>query len=124
MNNPTHRELVLRAREMRKNPTAAEAALWQAVRKRKLGERFRRQHVMYPWILDFFCKACELAVEVDGDVHELLAHQDATRDSWLARRNVRVLRLDNELVLDNLPEALRQIRAAMNERLDACFGAS
>ncbi|MEJ0064477.1 MAG: endonuclease domain-containing protein [Caulobacteraceae bacterium] len=73
---------------MRKNLTPPEARLWQALRGRALdGLKFRRQHPIGPFILDFYCVSARLAVEVDGSVHTLGDNpaRDDSRDLWLER---------------------------------------
>src|SRR5674476_120698 len=60
------------ARTNRKVPTISEAQLWHELRDKKLaGLKFRRQHTIHPFIVDFFCPAHKLIIEVDGDIHEL-----------------------------------------------------
>jgi len=99
--------------------TPSEIILWRVLRaKRFQGLRFRRQHPFGPYILDFYCDAAKLAVEVDGGVHdhEDRQIQDAIRDDWIARRGVRTLRLPVRLVLDDTEAALRLIAAKLNWR--------
>jgi very-short-patch-repair endonuclease len=81
--------------------TLPEVVLWSAIRRRVTGARFRRQHALGPYILDFYCPAARLAVEVDGIVHEGegAARHDARRDAWLASKGVRVLRFPASSVL-------------------------
>jgi very-short-patch-repair endonuclease len=76
--------------------TLPEVILWQRIRGGQLnGVQFRRQHPVGPYILDFFCPAAQLAVEVDGTVHESKnqAHHDERRDAWLAKDGITVLRI-------------------------------
>src|SRR5215207_6077184 len=80
-----------------------EAILWQALRgKRMTGLRFRRQHPIGPYVIDFFCPTARLAVEVDGATHdhpEQPVH-DTQRDAWLTQRGVNLLRFPAGDVLD------------------------
>jgi very-short-patch-repair endonuclease len=95
-----------RARRMRKALTPQELGLWLRLRDRKLGGfRFRRQHPMGPYILDFYCPEARLAIEIDGYSHgvEGAAERDARRDAWLLARNVETLRISTEMAKD--PEA-------------------
>ena len=93
-----------RARALRRDMTLPEVVLWEALRGSRLeGWRFRRQHPMGPYVLDFYCPSARLAVEVDGAVHDhpdRIRH-DARRDEWLAKQNVRVLRVMAVDVLDD-----------------------
>jgi very-short-patch-repair endonuclease len=85
-----------RARSLRGRMTLPEVLLWKALRRRSVsGLRFRRQHPVGPYILDFFCPASRLAVEVDGAVHDTGAQalRDERRNAWLAARHIRVLRV-------------------------------
>lgn len=103
------------ARKLRKNLTASEAALWRALRGKRLdGLRFRRQHPIGPYIVDFYCASCRLAVEVDGGVHddEDAKVHDARRDEWLGGQGVQVLRLSDRLVSSNIDDVLSRIAKA------------
>ena len=85
-----------RARDLRRRMSLPEIVLWQAMRKARLaGLRFRRQHPIGPYIIDFDCPAARLAVEVDGFAHDSVAqaHRDERRQTWLAQQGVRVLRI-------------------------------
>jgi very-short-patch-repair endonuclease len=103
--------LVERAREMRKQPTASEAMLWERLRRGQLGVRFRRQHPVPPYIIDFYAPSVKLAVEVDGASHD--AARDAQRDAWLARSGIRVLRVKAWRVERHVSVVLEVIRAAL-----------
>ncbi|MFA7263604.1 MAG: endonuclease domain-containing protein [Caulobacter sp.] len=107
------------ARSLRKSMTWSEQRLWHALRGKRLnGVRFRRQHVLGPYVVDFFCSASQLAIEIDGGIHEGDDRQlhDAQRDAWMAARGVRVLRLSDRLVRDNLDAALGTISEAATTR--------
>ena len=89
-----------------------EVLLWQQLRGRRLeGLRFRRQHPVGPFILDFFCAEAHLAVEVDGASHYVgnRQEQDAYRDRWLSESGIHTLRLPASLVLKDLNAALHTI---------------
>ncbi len=102
------------ARQMRCAPTRAEAVLWEVLRERKLcGVRFRRQHAIDRFILDFYSTAHKLAIEVDGDIHDQQQEQDAIRTQHLAARGIRVIRFRNEEVLKELPRVLISIREVL-----------
>jgi len=102
---------VQRARSLRRRLTPPEARLWVALRRRALDWRFRRQHPIGPYVLDFYCDRARLAVEVDGAMHGIgdAPERDARRDAWLAERGVRTLRLPAALIRDDLDAALRMI---------------
>jgi len=91
---------IKRARTFRRALTGAELGLWTRIKGRQLdGYQFRRQHPIGPYILDFYCAAVRLAVEVDGYSHEVgdAAARDERRDAWLLDRGIRTLRIGTEL---------------------------
>ncbi len=110
-----------RARRLRRELTLPEIALWAALRGRRLkGLRFRRQHPIGPYILDFYCDERRLAVEVDGQMHDqpdALRH-DARRDEWLAAKGIRVHRMGASDVLDDLGAVLDGILLAAGRTPD------
>jgi len=90
--------------------------LWEALRRRQLGARFRRQHPLGPYVVDFYCVAHKLVVEVDGAVHDSAeaAERDAARQAWLeATFGVRFVRVSAWLVERELEVALARIRTAL-----------
>ncbi len=107
---------IKRAKELRRNLTLPEVILWRELRGRKLdGARFRRQHPIGPFILDFYCDEAKLAVEVDGNSHQLpaQAQHDRRRTAWLEARGVAVLRVYARDVLENLEGAVSMIRKGL-----------
>ena len=89
----------LRARQLRRNLTPEERRLWVVLRRKQFaGFRFRRQQPLGQYIVDFFCPAAKLVIEVDGAHHANEPHSenDAERDRWLAARGYRVLRIINQ----------------------------
>jgi very-short-patch-repair endonuclease len=101
------------ARQHRHNPTPVEDALWQELRGAKLkGLRFRRQHAVGPFIVDFYCNAAKLVIVVDGPIHETTIKDDANRQAFLESTGLRVLRFTNDEVLGTLPTVLKAIQSA------------
>ena len=115
-NTPSLFTIVQFAREHRKAPTRSEALLWRCLCRRQLGVRVRRQHVLYPYIVDFYIASHRFVIEIDGSVHanprarELDEHR--TRE-LAALYGVRVLRIDAKLVEQNVDAALAIIRTAV-----------
>ena len=104
----------LHARELRKNLTDAEARLWARLRRQQLdGFRFRRQHPIGPYIVDFFCPAAKLIIEVDGGQHATDQQRDDRRTHWLEVRGYRVIRFWNNDVLGNTEGVLQTIQQAL-----------
>ena len=102
-----------RARSMRRTPTLAEKRLWQRLRRDRLGVRFRSQVVIGSFIVDFYCPARRLVVEVDGAVHDARAEADAERDHTLAALHLRVLRVRNRDVMEDVDAVVRAIADAL-----------
>ncbi len=104
------------ARRLRRDMSLPEIVLWRALRGKKLSMRFRKQHPIGPYVLDFYCPEPQLAVEVDGFVHDLpeQAARDEQRDAWLAKQGIRVLRFAAADVLNDraLEGVLALIEAA------------
>ena len=107
------------AREQRRKPTRAEEALWQALRGGALGARFRRQHPIGDFVLDFYCAEAKLAVEVDGSTHDERPGYDGWRDSELQRRGIRTVRFASDVVESDLAGVLRRLRASLPPIADA-----
>jgi len=107
------RELYERARELRHNMTPAEKILWEKVRHNRLnGLPFRRQQVIDGYIVDFYCHAKALIVELDGDIHDEQKDHDSERDEHLIVRGFRVLRFTNNEIKVNLETVLQKLREA------------
>ncbi len=108
--------LLNRCRELRRQATDAEALFWSVLRARQLaGFKFRRQHQLGPYILDFFCAEQAVAIELDGDQHALPANvvRDAERSRFLAGRGVTVLRFGNREVLGQLEAVMEHLYAVL-----------
>ena len=102
------------ARQMRHEPTPAEDVLWQAVRNRKIaGVKFRRQHVIKRFIVDFYAADPGLVIEVDGPIHDYTREEDALRQAYLESLGLRVIRFTNDQVLHNMDVVLREIEATI-----------
>ena len=106
----------VKARKLRQSMTKAEVILWTHLRRRALdGARFRRQHVIGPYIADFACCQAKLVVEVDGATHstpEELAH-DARRTKYLLSQGWKVLRVTNGDIYENMDGVWRTIAAQL-----------
>ena len=104
-------EIEAAARQLRQNMTPAEQRLWDALRNKQLdGLKFRTQHPVGPFILDFWCPARKLVVEVDGGIHDYQADADEARTHQLEAFGYNVLRFRNQEVMDDLPAVLERIR--------------
>ena len=90
------------ARKLRHSMTEPERHLWEMLRKKQHALRFRKQHPLGPYVLDFYCPAAKLCVEVDGPVHQEPEQikRDAARDAWLSAHGIRVMRFSAADVTD------------------------
>jgi very-short-patch-repair endonuclease len=119
LSSPSRSELLAqRAGTMRTAATPSEQLLWLQLRGKQLGVSFKRQVPLGGrFIVDFLASSAKLAVEVDGGYHTEHAAADASRDRALARLGYKVLRLDAELVVRDMPGALQRIRYALDTSL-------
>jgi len=102
-----------RARQLRCQMTEAERRLWRHLRRKKLdGLRFRRQHPLDRFIVDFYCVEHRLVIEVDGAIHTAQAEYDKARAEWLEARGYRILRFTDQEVHCQLHNVLEAIRVA------------
>ena len=103
-----------RARQLRRDSTAAEVALWELLRARRLdGAKFRRQEPLGPFVVDFVCLEARLVIEADGAPHFPRPPRDEQRDRWLQAVGLRVLRFANQLILRHPEKVLSRIRSAL-----------
>ena len=108
------RPLVEAAQQLRRALTPAERVLWEALRSRQMaGLRFRCQHAVGPFVLDFLCPTARLVIEVDGSIHDQQVEQDKARTQHLEAYGYRVIRFRNGEVLHDLPTVLAQIEQAV-----------
>jgi very-short-patch-repair endonuclease len=107
-----------RARDMRRTPTDAERKLWQLLRRKIFGVRFRRQQPIGPYVVDFYCSPARLVIELDGEQHGVgqAAKYDELRTLWLQQRGYMVLRFWNDEILREDGETIDRILTAMIAR--------
>ena len=107
------------ARRLRRNATEVETRLWRVLRESFPLYRFRRQHPVGPYVVDFACPAHKLAIEIDGGQHALQLQEDAARTADIAHRGYRIVRFWNNEVLENLDGVLevigRELEAEVEE---------
>ena len=102
-------ETKTKAKRLRSTLSPPEVRLWSALRRNQTGFRFRRQHPTGPYVLDFYCYAARLCVEVDGEQHSFITGRDEVRDRWLHKQGVRTLRIPARYVLTDLDAVVRWI---------------
>jgi len=105
-------------KELRKNLTPAEAFLWKQLQAKKLeGRKFRRQHGIENYIVDFYCAEEALIIELDGDVHmnPTAEEYDLKRTEYLEKLGFKIIRFENKMVFENLPSVILEIRENFKE---------
>ncbi|TAL36811.1 MAG: endonuclease domain-containing protein [Spirochaetes bacterium] len=101
---------------MRKNPTAAEKKLWEELKEKRFdGLKFRNQHPVFRYILDFYCHEKKLAIEVDGDIHINQKETDAYREDYLKSLGIVTVRVKNIDIEDRIEEVLIRIRSELRD---------
>ena len=100
-----------KARYLRKEETLAEKILWQELRDRKLGIKFRRQHPAEKFILDFYAPEIKLAIELDGKIHKENKEYDKLRTEYLKSKNINIIRFWNSEIENNLETVMLKIKA-------------
>ncbi|MFL6246819.1 MAG: endonuclease domain-containing protein [Thermoanaerobaculia bacterium] len=114
-------QFVARARELRQTSTAPEHKIWRWLRNRYLGQyKFRRQHPVDDYILDFYCAELKLCIEVDGESHDYHVAYDARRTQFLEARGITVLRLRNEYIDEQPDNAWSLIVEAVENCVRQC----
>ena len=102
------------ARTLRKHMTDAERVLWKQLRLRQIeGQKFRRQHPIGPYIVDFVCLEKRFIIEVDGGHHASQMDEDAKRTAWLQTQGFHLLRLWNHDVLTETEAVMAQINEVL-----------
>ncbi|MFJ1426844.1 leucine--tRNA ligase [Capnocytophaga canimorsus] len=112
--------LVEKAKDLRNNMTQAETILWEELKSKKLDDKFRRQHVIGDYIVDFVCLAKRLIVEVDGGYHNAENQQilDKERTDFLNEFGFEVIRFTNEEVIADLENVLQKIQEKLASKVD------
>ncbi len=108
------KNLITSRRELRQNLTPAEAQLWKYIQKKQLaGRKFRRQHQIENYIVDFYCAKEKINIELDGEIHfnTVNREQDYLRDKHLMKLGYKVLRFENKQVFEDLKQILNEIES-------------
>ncbi len=109
--------LLIKAKEMRHEPTPAEDKLWQYLKGDKIGYHFRRQHIIDRFIVDFVCLAQELVVEVDGGVHNDLQVRDDERTKILESLGFGVVRFSNDEIIKDIEKVVQKIKEYLERKV-------
>ena len=108
-------ESFAKAEILRRNMTDAEKLLWQKLKNKQLGYKFRRQHPLHLFIVDFYCHELKLIIEVDGEYHNSKEQgiADKERELLLKFQNLQIVRFTNEEVLSDLDKVIMKIKGKM-----------
>jgi very-short-patch-repair endonuclease len=109
-------EKILQARDLRKSMTHAESILWEELRNKRMSEfKFRRQQIIEGFIVDFFCNAAKLVVEIDGSVHDVPEQKqlDEHREHVFQARGLTVIRFKNEEIEFDIDSVLEEIQTTL-----------
>ena len=103
-------EIFVKAKELRENMTEAEKILWSRLNNKQLGKRFKPQHPISIFIVDFYCHSKKLVIEIDGGYHKTQIEYDKGRTSELEHFGIKVIRFTNEEVLNDIDKVLDVIK--------------
>ena len=103
--------------ELRKNSTSPEQKLWQKIRNKQLGVKFRRQQGIGRYIADFYCAELNLVIEIDGDSHfeQNAEKYDLERNNFMNGLGIRVLRFTNREIVENLDGVLLVLKEIIEQ---------
>ena len=108
------------ARLLRKQMTKSEELLWERLKgKQLLGLRFRRQHPIDIFIVDFYCHDARLIIELDGEIHKERVEYDDGREAEIEWYNLKVIRFSNHEVLNEIEKVVEIITSVVKERLSS-----
>ena len=112
------REVVKRARKLRSEMSLPEGLLWRELRKRPGDFKFRRQHPAGIYVLDFYCAAVRLAIEVDGFAHDSIraAKADTARSQFLRSQHIATTRIPAKAILEDLPTVVVRLVEIFDQR--------
>ncbi len=111
------KQMKQRRRELRANMTYCEKIVWMYLRKKQMHVRFLRQYSVDNYVIDFYCPKLKLAVEVDGEIHDLPEQKehDIIRQKYLEQYGITFIRIKNEELFDNPNKAFGRIEAEINK---------
>jgi leucyl-tRNA synthetase len=111
--------LLEKAKEMRAHPTPAEAVLWRYLKGKKTKSKFRQQHLIADFIVDFVCLTKKLVIEVDGKIHDYQLEKDDARTLELEQKGFKIIRFKNEEVIGNIDAVLSKIEIELTNQFYA-----
>ncbi|SFF95542.1 Very-short-patch-repair endonuclease [Novosphingobium sp. CF614] len=114
---PPPLETIRKARRLRRAMTLPEVLIWQRLRRSSGSVKFRRQHPIGPFVLDFYCPSARTAIEIDGIAHDMGDNpvRDRARDEWLRTKGITVIRIPAR-------DVLRSVEDVVGAVVRACAG--
>ncbi len=103
-----------RRQSLRKNMTNAESLLWSNLKNKQLGFKFRRQHSIGIYIVDFYCKDKNLVIELDGEIHLKNKNYDKERDYYLKSLGLNIIRFKNQEIESDLDKTITSIKILLS----------
>ena len=107
-----------KAKELRKNMTDAEKQLWDRINRNQLGVRFKAQHPIYKFVVDFYCHKYKLVIEIDGEIHNFQKQEDEGREEELKRLGLKIIRFTNDEVKEDLDRVVDEIKKELYSEMD------
>lgn len=106
-----------KAKQLRNNLTDAEIILWEYLRTKPLGYKFRRQHPIQQFIADFYCHPLQLIIEADGEIHQKIENKisDEERDRSLSSSGIKIIRFPNKEIFNSMETVIATIITTMHE---------
>ncbi|PZF72938.1 endonuclease domain-containing protein [Taibaiella soli] len=107
------------ARRLRENQTFAESVLWNYLRQKPHGLRFRRQHPLGDCIADFYCHKLKLVIEVDDSIHnrEDIKQKDAEKDLFFKSKELKIIRFTDEVVIQRFEQVISELEKIIHENM-------
>ncbi len=111
-----HNKQILKPRrvKLRENQTNEESILWEILRRKNFNFKFKRQHSIGPYIVDFYCATKRIAIELDGNQHKDALEYDQERSNFLESKNIKVLRFWNNEIQNNIENVLNKIKSELS----------
>jgi very-short-patch-repair endonuclease len=108
------------ARILRKNMTIPEKLLWEKLKGKQIcGARFRRQHPIDIFIVDFYCHQVRLVVEIDGEIHDPQEEYDDGRSAEMEKFGIKIIRFKNNEIETDIEKVVTEIKSIVNNRLES-----
>ena len=108
-----------RAIDLRKNETEAEKLLWNKLKRKQVsGYKFRRQHPIEHFIVDFYCHEVKLVIELDGEIHDIAENKeyDTNRTFEIEKYGIKIIRFKNERIYENIDNVINEIKQTIEMR--------